>query len=334
MKNITQKGFILLCLLSQVSRNAFSAGTTTADFLKVSPDSRSAALGATGAADPASGFAAFLNPALPAVAGHKLQVSAGQTQWVLGTQVSHYAATFRSADRSAGAWGAAVTFTQLSVPSFQGTDAYGNATGDIAFGARSLGVSLSRAWGERLALGAGVKQVTQGFEGGLSEQTQVLAWDAGIFARSATGRWNAGAVLANAGGSAGEGAAADRLPTTVRASLELHPEDRRFTWTLEGSNGAGKTAVGAGVGFSPKAGMTLRAGYDGRVSGGQYAGLTSGLGMAFGDFTLDYAFSPFGELGNVQRISASWAYGGARQAASTRVRRAARNGELKKWSVR
>ena len=90
----------------------------------------------------------------------------------------------------------------------------------------------------------------------------------------------------------------------------------------------GGLSAAAGLGFSATKTLSLRGGYDGRIGGGEYAGLTSGVGLSFGSVTLDYAFSPFGELGSVQRISATWAYGGSRRAEvrETHARRAVRAG--------
>lgn len=328
-----------LMLLAANARPA--AGTSAAEFLKVSPDSRSAALGNTGSADATNGFAAFLNPSLPAMSNQKITLSAGQTQWILDSQVSHYAANLRR-ETKGGAWGAAFTLSQWDLPSFQTTDNLGNKTGSGTYGARSAGLSLSRSWGGRFAVGAGVKQVTHGFQGSVNQTGTFLAYDAGVFARSEEGRLSAGAVMQNLGGNAALGdGAADKLPTTMRAGLEFRPGDKRFAWTAEASHtkGAGLSA-GAGVGFSPMNGLMLRAGYDGRVSGGDYAGLTSGIGLNLGRFTLDYAFSPFGQLGNVQRISATWAYGGAvreeRRTTTRNTRKAvrARAGELNKWRIK
>src|SRR5688572_27059093 len=126
---------------------ARAAGTTTAEFMKVSPDSRSASMGSTGVSDPGNGFSAFHNPALPAAAKSRLQVSAGQTQWILNTQISHYAGSFRR-ETASGAWALGVTFSQWSAPSFQTTDNMGNVTGNATFGAQSAGLSLGRSWGD------------------------------------------------------------------------------------------------------------------------------------------------------------------------------------------
>jgi hypothetical protein len=286
------------------------AATATADFLNVSPDSRSAALGGSGVADPDNGFAVFHNPALPAAADATFRLAAGQTQWLAGSQLSHYAADVRRADAD-GAWGASVSMSQWTGPDFQTTDSVGTVTGRDSYRARAVGAGLSRSWGENISAGASVKRLTQGFAGQVAASASGTAWDLGVFARGGEGRWTAGAVLLNEGAAAGLGGGRESLPTTARAGLQWRPGNRQFSWTAEiaRSRDAGWTAAG-GVGFSVLPGFILRGGYDGRTAGSHYAGLTSGIGLAFKGLTFDYAFTPFGDLGNAQRISLTWAYGG------------------------
>lgn len=51
--------------------------------------------------------------------------------------------------------------------------------------------------------------------------------------------------------------------------------------------------------------LCIRAGVNTRASKklGGLAGLTGGLGFNLGRLSLDYAFSPFGILGNINRVS-------------------------------
>ena len=61
--------------------------------------------------------------------------------------------------------------------------------------------------------------------------------------------------------------------------------------------------------------LSLRAGYLAAMAGsaassgattdrfGELSGVGAGLGIKMGGYKLDYSFTPFGELGNVQRIS-------------------------------
>jgi hypothetical protein len=314
MKKMT----LMLMLSATISGTAHAgAGASTADFLKVSPDSRSAALGNTGAADPDNGFAAFHNPALPAAAAARLRLSAGQSQGLLGMQMSHLAAAGRiKADD--GFWGVAALASQWSTPSFATTDGMGNSTGQASFKAQTLGAAVSRSW-NNLSVGAGVKRITQGFTGGVNAQASALAWDGGVFGKTDDGRWAAGAAITNVGSAAGLNDAADRLPTAMQAGLTFKPGDGRFSYSVEAAHTREKSlSVNAGMGFQVLSNVHLRAGYDGRTAGANYAGLSSGVGITLGSLTLDYAFAPFGELGNVQRVSISWALGGGDAAVSTR----------------
>ncbi|TPW21913.1 MAG: hypothetical protein FD126_203, partial [Elusimicrobia bacterium] len=61
--------------------------------------------------------------------------------------------------------------------------------------------------------------------------------------------------------------------------------------------------------------MPLRLGYDMRNEAG--LGLTAGFGWRARDFSVDYAFVTFGELGNAHRVSASvrWGPGGSEEPA-------------------
>jgi hypothetical protein len=302
-------------------------GTTTAEFLRIAPDSRSAALGHTGVCDPDNGFATFHNPALAAASSDPVRLSAGQTQWLMGSQISHAAATVQRKTR-AGAWGLGLTFSRLATDPFQTTDGLGNTTGKTSFGAQAAGASLSRSWGGVVSVGAGIKSVEQGFDAQPGTRNTISAWDAGVFARSKSGRWSIGAALKNAGASSTNDGVSEELPTALRAGMEWRPGDGQFTWSVDVARPkSGSAAVGAGLGFRASNALTLRAGYDGRTAGSQYAGLTSGLGVKVGSFSIDYAFTPFGELGNAQRISVSWAHGGARREARSK-RRAARGGEI------
>ena len=52
--------------------------------------------------------------------------------------------------------------------------------------------------------------------------------------------------------------------------------------------------------------LTLRLGYDGRAARdleGQYGGLSAGFGVVIRRVRLDYAYTLFGELGEVHRVS-------------------------------
>lgn len=97
-----------------------------------------------------------------------------------------------------------------------------------------------------------------------------------------------------------------RLPLTISADIKHEPYDSRTTFSVGGE-------------FSPVSLLSLRAGYlinavKAAQSGAgksftdklsDLSGLGMGLGFRMGPGTLDYSFTPAGELGNAQRISLS-----------------------------
>ncbi|MBI4054923.1 MAG: hypothetical protein HY402_02185 [Elusimicrobia bacterium] len=79
-----------------------------------------------------------------------------------------------------------------------------------------------------------------------------------------------------------------------------------------------KVVVGMGTEYQVLSTLSLRAGYAafqgkgaGQFDGSEteslssLAGLSGGFGLRLGGYLLDYAFTPFGDLGNVQRVSLS-----------------------------
>jgi opacity protein-like surface antigen len=67
-----------------------------------------------------------------------------------------------------------------------------------------------------------------------------------------------------------------------------------------------RTDAGAGAEYAVLKGFLLRGGYSTQpYKTSDIAGLCGGFGLRLGRLGVDYAFAPFGELGNVQRISAS-----------------------------
>lgn len=287
------------------------AGADGADFLRVTPDSRSAALGNSGVADPGSGFAVHHNPALLGMERDRLRLSGSQTDWLGGLRAAHYAADLRW-----GRWAAGVFMSQWSSGAFGATDAEGNAAGDLEYRALNTGAAVSRAVGGGLRLGAAAKRISQSFTGAGDAGASAAAWDAGLAWDTPLRGLRAGAAARNLGGRMVFDRVPERLPTNFSAGVEGRLWAGRLTWSVEGQHDREKTAaLKAGASFSPLSSLALRVGYDTLVArSSSLVGLTSGLGFRLGGLAVDYAFAPFGTLGAVQRISVSWRLGNVRPA--------------------
>ena len=56
--------------------------------------------------------------------------------------------------------------------------------------------------------------------------------------------------------------------------------------------------------MSKEIALNARAGYNSRMDvSGNMKGVTAGAGLEYSDYMLDYAFVPFGNLGDTHRIS-------------------------------
>lgn len=100
----------------------------------------------------------------------------------------------------------------------------------------------------------------------------------------------------------------ENLPLMVRGGIALDLFEKRVTLVtdVEKVNYQDVTAA-VGVEVRLMEMMALRAGYDGRIDAG--SSLTAGLGIRVADVTIDYAYVPFGRLGNSHRLGLTYQFG-------------------------
>jgi opacity protein-like surface antigen len=121
----------------------------------------------------------------------------------------------------------------------------------------------------------------------------------------------AGFAVRNIGTRARFQAAEEELPLTLAFAAAYDPIERLTISTdYELVRGAGG-AVKAGVEFRPADHLALRVGYDGRNEAG--SGLAVGGGFRMNDLAVDYAYVPFGDLGDDHRVSLEWSWGAPRE---------------------
>ncbi|MBI3566075.1 MAG: PorV/PorQ family protein [Elusimicrobia bacterium] len=197
--------------------------------------------------------------------------------------------------------------TYLSQDAIGGRDASGRPTAD--FTASDFAASFAAAARGGLAdYGVAVKLV-QSHIG--SAQAQTVAMDAG--ARRAWGPLVAAAAVRNLGPGMKFDSETDDLP--LRAALGAayrFPGGHALAaeWTASPRVGGGDAGLGGE--FKAASGVFLRAGYStrGAVAGGSgfdaARGLTLGVGLGMGGWTLDYAAAPMGELGSAHRFTLAW----------------------------
>lgn len=301
----------LLTLTAALSPVA-GAGTNAAEFLRVNPDSRSAALGNSGVADAASGFAVLANPALLSASEDWVRLAGGQTTWLMGVSAAHYATSFSWGRRADERWGLGVSYSDWRSAPFQARDAHGKATGEAGYAAGHMGVGLAHTLTPDVHVGLAVKRVSEGFtEGGARvAAASAMAFDLGLMVETPLRGVRAGAAAQNLGsGPLTFLREHEALPRQFRAGVEGEHFGARLDWSVEAAQSGRRATVKAGASYAPLGIVALRFGYDARLAGPGLPGLTTGLGFRLKNLSMDYALVPFGDLGVTQRVSLTWALG-------------------------
>jgi len=268
-----------------------NVGTTGFAFLKLPYDARSAALGGVRAA-----LVGFSNPAsLP-------------DEPLYSISYGDYLADIRIGEawftRPFGGGPLGIKLFGVSYGEFRKVDRSGNFGG--RFGAGDLGfcVAVARRLELGISLGVGFKAVYSYIA---EYSSDAYASDLGLLWRAPWGRTSVGLELENMGFvRRGYKDRKDALPVALRlgfSHLLAHlPVVLVGDLVLPNDNspyvsGGGEALVGD---------LSLRLGYDGRAArnlDGRYGGLSFGFGIVVRGTRLDYAYTTFGELGEVHRVS-------------------------------
>lgn len=291
-------------------KNAFTddaRGLTGAQFLKVPPSARFAALAGSGLA--LGGVDAFfLNPAGTVGAGRSVSVS--------------YASLLEGSSRTgmvfARPYGQGVFSTGLLynnfTPGLEKLDGTGGGTGtEITAYDAALGAGWSRRSGW-LDYGFVLKYIKSRLD---SASGSSVALDAGlVFREAAPSKTELGLALRNFGPPLKVGSEAAPLPFELGGAIKWkYTPD--FNILIEGRLPGDHSPYLAFAGewflpYSARSGLFLRSGlnfknYDDHGFLGAFAG---GFGLKLGAASVDYAFSPYGELGAAHRVTAGLAWGG------------------------
>ena len=196
----------------------------------------------------------------------------------------------------------------LGYGTFEGRDANGFPAS--SYSADQIGMGLG--WGQRVVggLSAGVAlHVNQQTLAGTS--TFLLGADMGLMYKTQSG-WSFGASCENLG----LGSTSQALASSIRLGVSRLWKEQSGTSFLVALGGdiapSEANSVQAGGEFSYHSVLFLRAGYNLQLQNTGFSGvqgLTGGAGIQIGSIKLDYAFVPYGELGNVNLVSLGYSFG-------------------------
>lgn len=289
-----------------------AVGTTGAPFLRLGPGARPIALGEAYTAATDDALSMFWNPAgLTRVRG---SAASFMHAAYLGSSYFDYGAYARSLG-SAGTVGVSVQY--FSVGPISGYDAAGTDSGSFTPNDLAVAAGYARRFSDTGPLGGysagfAVKRVRST----IIATAQTEAVDLGLQSPSCLdGRLRWGLAASNLGGRLKYERDGEPLPTTLKAGAEYRPNER---WLLAADLASPRSnapygAFGAEYRYPVSARLAVagRAGYNtAAVSDvGGFTGASFGMGLDVGGFASDFAFVPFGALGEAYRLSLSMRFG-------------------------
>ena len=204
-----------------------------------------------------------------------------------------------------------VSVDWIDYGSIDGADASGQPTGN-GFVPISLGAAgdLAKRFDNGLSLGLRLKVSHSVIQGAEFDTTNL---DLGSIWSADSEPFSLGISYSGIGVQKVQGfAAAPALHFGLAYDSAL--SDQVSLLILGGFSGmsSGGQQLQLGVEGNWKSMLALRLGYQLELLDNLYngfSGLSSGLGVSFGNFALDYAFVPYGQLGASQRLSLSYRFG-------------------------
>lgn len=300
---------ILICLLTlafPAGAYASGAGTTAAPFLKVSMSPRAIAMGGAFSALADDSGAVFVNPAGLAQFEQR-EVGLGFTQYFQDAKMGNLSYAGNLADKR---FGLGLTFMNVGGIEKRGlNDAVGVVPDIGSFSSNDMALSLAYAkkdsfpdFLDKLDAGFAVKFVRSAID---TKSAFALALDAGLIYH-ATEKVNFALAMANLGNKMKFDTESDPLPFCIRAGVLYRPQPAmNFVGELNQYLVDEKFYPSVGAEYWFRNSFALRGGYKfgyDTANLGNEVGLSLGFGLKVSGLGVDYAYLPFGDLGNVHRF--------------------------------
>lgn len=277
------------------------AGTSGAQFLKIGAGARPTAMGDAfvGVADDVN--AVYYNPAGLAFISRP-EMTAMHTQWIEGINYDFGAFAYPT---DLGAF--AVSAATLKVDEIQkrGTNEALQGTFDSLDAA--YGLSFARTLGPLTSLGLTARYIKQDLD---TESASAWSGDVGVYHRFGIKPLTLGFAVRHLGQEIKFKSQSDPQPLTLDVGMgaSLMRERLKCAWNIKKSNDE-PVYFGLGSEWNQPLGKDMsvsgRLGYNNSRSDIDGAsGISLGGGMAFRQFDFDFAWVPFGDLGNTIRYSA------------------------------
>lgn len=288
MRRICTVGVGVGLLIIAFASHAFAGGpgTTAANFLKIGVGARAAAMGDAFTVIVDDSTSLYWNPAGLAKI-EKGQLSATYNMWFAGINQGYLGMGFPLSRGGVVAGGV----NYVNMGDFDGRDEAGNPTGTFTASALNYHLGYADRVGEKLLWGISAGSVQDTIA---SDTKSTYAANLGLIFKSSDSL-SFGLALQNIGGQLGS----DPLPFMAKVGVA-------YAWNslLLALDIAKPTDndlyYGAGIEWWMMDVIALRAGYKTNQDIGE--GFTAGLGFNRGKTRLDYAYVPYGQLGDTHKV--------------------------------
>ncbi len=301
------KILLTVLILSIMAMPALAAsskiGTSGAQFLKIGVGARATGMGGiyTGLADDVS--AIYWNP------GGLGQLKAPEMMLMYNNwfqDISHQFAAFAYPIQNVGVFALGVTMLTVNDLEKRAAD---TEVKDGTFKAQDAAYALAygRQITDQLMLGATVKMLNSKID---DQSASGVAVDVGGLIKTPVEGLDVGLAVTNIGSKYKFIDEGDPLPMAIKAGVGYRMLNDSLILAADViSPNDNSLQFGGGVEYGLKFGgdmaLAVRTGYKTGVDTGGLSGLGAGLGFTFKKVGVDFAWSPFGDLGNAYRVSLS-----------------------------
>ena len=307
---IKPRSLFILSVLILSSHDCFSyfteddAGTAGAQFLKVGVGARAVAMGEAFGAVCEDANTVYWNPSGLNIL-HRKEASFSHTVWF--EDINYENASFVIPAKS-GSFGLLLSY--VSMGSIDKVDNQGNESGESFTPVdMALCAGYGSAIGKKFRLGAVVKYISSRIE---DESASAFAADAGILYRAKENKLNFGFVVQNAGTQLKYIEEGYSLPLNIKIASAFKLKKRKLLLTLDLNAPIDNSPrLNAGVEYNYRQSKLLfspRVGYKTNTKGQEgdfVSGISGGIGIKYLSIATDYAWVPYGDLGQAHIITLS-----------------------------
>ncbi len=321
---------VCLCAAAADSRAARiypSAGTTSAAFLKIGVGARPSAMAGAYTALSDDAYAVYWNPAGLALGPGKTLVFThndyfqGLGQEYFGfTLPGEETGLFKSGPLARGTLGLGLDYfyTPKDMERRSGLNEadplvpISPVEGKFSAYDMAFSAAYGFSYGQDLRLGAALKFIRQSID---NEAGNTVALDLGALCdfNWLDRQFTAGFAVQNFGPGIKFVSRSFDLPLTFRAGISHRIYQKGLLLSADLVKPIDNyPSLAVGLEHPLPGGLALRTGYRYRQHGnelGAWSGFSAGLGFVYDQFSFDYAFSPFGDLGSAHRVSLAFRFG-------------------------